>query len=245
MLARNQLVSRLDDTSSDPALTRSAQRLSLVTSELQEQVMRTRMQPVDTAWNKIPRVVRDLAKQCGRQVRVAMEGRDTELDRSVLEAIRDPLTHMVRNAVDHGIEPPEVRRAAGKPEEGVLRLRAYHEAGQVHLEISDDGAGIDPERIAAKALERDLVTPAQLAQLRPQEIIQMIFLSGFSLSKEVTNLSGRGVGMDVVKTRIEGIGGSVDVVSGSLTVVAEPSSLLLMCAGLAGLGVVVLRRKRA
>ena len=213
VLARNQLVSRLEDTSSDPALTRSAQRLSLVTSELQEQVMRTRMQPVDTAWNKIPRVVRDLAKQCGRQVRVAMEGRDTELDRSVLEAIRDPLTHMVRNAVDHGIEPPEVRRAAGKPEEGVLRLRAYHEAGQVHLEISDDGAGIDPERIAAKALERDLVTPAQLAQLRPQEIIQMIFLSGFSLSKEVTNLSGRGVGMDVVKTRIEGIGGSVDVVS--------------------------------
>ena len=115
--------------------------------------MKTRMQPVDSVWSKLPRVVRDLARQCGRQVRLEMEGRDTELDRSVLEAIKDPLTHLVRNAVDHGIEPPEQRIAAGKPAEGMLKLRAYHEAGQVHLEIIDDGAGIDPERIAAKALE--------------------------------------------------------------------------------------------
>ncbi len=216
VLARNQLVSRLDDekdASKDSSLARSAQRLSLVTSELQEQVMKTRMQPVDAVWSKMPRVVRDLAKTCGRQMRLEMEGRETELDRSVLEAIKDPLTHLVRNAVDHGIEPPEVRAAAGKPVEGVLRLRAYHEAGQVHLEIIDDGAGIDPQRIAAKAIERGLVSQAQLATMTPREIMHMIFLPGFSMAAAVTNVSGRGVGMDVVKTRIEGIGGSVDVTS--------------------------------
>lgn len=216
VLARNQLVSRLDDAkdaSKDSSLARSAQRLSLVTSELQEQVMKTRMQPVDSVWSKMPRVVRDLAKTCGRLVRLEMDGRETELDRSVLEAIKDPLTHLVRNAVDHGIEPPEVRKAAGKPVEGVLRLRAYHEAGQVHLEIIDDGAGIDPQRIAAKALERGLISQAQLATMTSREIMHMIFLPGFSTMAAVTNVSGRGVGMDVVKTRIEGIGGSVDISS--------------------------------
>ncbi len=216
VLARNQLVSRLDDerdTAKDSALARSAQRLSLVTSELQEQVMKTRMQPVDAVWSKMPRVVRDLAKQCGRKVRLEMEGRETELDRSVLEAIKDPLTHLVRNAVDHGIETPEERHAAGKPDEGVLRLRAYHEAGQVHLEIIDDGAGINPDRIAAKAIERGLISQAQLPQMTRREILHLIFLPGFSLAAKVTNMSGRGVGMDVVKTRIEGIGGSVDVSS--------------------------------
>ncbi len=216
VLARNQLVSRLDDahdSTKDSSLARSAQRLSLVTSELQEQVMKTRMQPVDAVWSKMPRVVRDLAKQCGRQVRLEMEGRETELDRSVLEAIKDPLTHLVRNAVDHGIESPEERKAAGKNAEGLLRLRAYHEAGQVHLEIIDDGAGIDPARIAAKALERGLVSQVQLSTMTNREIMQLIFLPGFSMAKKITNVSGRGVGMDVVKTRIEGIGGSVDVTS--------------------------------
>jgi two-component system chemotaxis sensor kinase CheA len=216
VLARNQLVSRLHDspgTAEDPLLARSAQRLSVVTGDLQEQVMKTRMQPVDSVWSKLPRVVRDLAKQCGRLVRLEMEGRETELDRSVLEAIRDPLTHLVRNAVDHGIETPEARTAAGKPAEGVLRLRAYHEAGQVHLEIVDDGAGIDPQRIAAKAVERGLVPQAQLSAMSTREIMHMIFLPGFSTMGTVTNVSGRGVGMDVVKTRIEGIGGSVDVSS--------------------------------
>jgi two-component system chemotaxis sensor kinase CheA len=216
VLARNQLVSRLDDTTDttkDSSLARSAQRLSLVTSELQEQVMKTRMQPVDAVWSKMPRVVRDLAKTCGRQVRLEMEGRETELDRSVLEAIKDPLTHLVRNAVDHGIEAPDVRKAAGKPVEGILRLRAYHEAGQVHLEIIDDGAGIDPQKIVAKAIDRGLVSQAQLATMTPREIMHLIFLPGFSLAAKVTNVSGRGVGMDVVKTRIEAIGGSVDVTS--------------------------------
>ncbi|MDQ1292385.1 MAG: two-component system, chemotaxis family, sensor kinase CheA [Actinomycetota bacterium] len=216
VLARNQMVSRLDDgkeSSKDASLARSAQRLSLVTSELQEQIMKTRMQPVDAVWSKMPRVVRDLAKTCGRLVRLDMEGRETELDRSVLEAIKDPLTHLVRNAVDHGIESPEVRKAAGKPTEGQLKLRAYHEAGQVHLEIIDDGAGIDPARITAKAIERGVVTQSQLATMTQREILHLIFLPGFSLAPKVTNVSGRGVGMDVVKTRIEAIGGSVDVVS--------------------------------
>jgi two-component system chemotaxis sensor kinase CheA len=216
VLARNQLVSRLDDekdTGKDSALARSAQRLSLVTSELQEQVMKTRMQPVDAVWAKMPRVVRDLARTCGKQVRLEMEGRETELDRSVLEAIKDPLTHLVRNAVDHGIESTDARIAAGKPAEGVLILRAYHEAGQVHLEISEDGAGIDPQKIAAKALERGLVSQPQLATMSPRDILGLIFLPGFSTAAQVTNVSGRGVGMDVVKTRIEAIGGSVDVTS--------------------------------
>jgi two-component system chemotaxis sensor kinase CheA len=216
VLARNQLVSHLDDssdTSKDSSLARSAQRLSLVTSELQEQVMKTRMQPVDAVWSKMPRVVRDLARTCGRQVRLEMEGRETELDRSVLEAIKDPLTHLVRNAVDHGIEPPEARVAAGKVAEGVLKMRAYHEAGQVHLEISDDGAGINPQIIAAKAIERGLISQSQLTTMTPREILHLIFLPGFSTMTTVTNVSGRGVGMDVVKTRIEGIGGSVDVTS--------------------------------
>jgi two-component system chemotaxis sensor kinase CheA len=210
VLARNQLVSRLDGNG-DTALARSAQRLSLVTSELQEQVMKTRMQPVDAVWRQLPRVVRDLAKQIGRQVRLEMVGRETELDRTILEAIKDPLTHLVRNAIDHGIEAPEVRVAHGKIAEGVLKLRAFHEAGQVHLEIHDDGAGIDPLRVAAKALENGLISQAQLATMSHRDIIQMIFLPGFSTAGQVTNVSGRGVGMDVVKTRIEGIGGSVDV----------------------------------
>jgi two-component system chemotaxis sensor kinase CheA len=212
VLARNQLVSHMEENDNkDTSLTRSAQRLSLVTSELQEQVMKTRMQPVDSVWSKLPRVVRDLARQCGRQVRLEMEGRDTELDRSVLEAIKDPLTHLVRNAVDHGIEPPDVRVANGKPAEGMLKLRAYHEAGQVHLEIIDDGGGINTDRVAQKALEKGLITQAQLSQMTARDISQLIFLPGFSTAGEITNVSGRGVGMDVVKTRIEAIGGSVDV----------------------------------
>ncbi len=212
VLARNQLVSELDDQK-DTALARSAQRLSLVTSELQEQVMKTRMQPVDSVWSKLPRVVRDLSRQLGRTVRLEMDGRDTELDRSVLEAIKDPLTHLVRNAIDHGIEPPEARMAKGKAAEGLLLLRAYHEAGQVHLEIVDDGAGIDPAVISAKALERGLISQPQLERMSAREVIQLIFLPGFSTAGQVTNVSGRGVGMDVVKTRIEAIGGSVDVMS--------------------------------
>ena len=145
--------------------------------------MKTRMQRVDTVWSKMPRLVRDLARTCGKRVRLTMEGRETEIDRAVLEAIKDPLTHLVRNAVDHGIERPQDRVAAGKAAEGVLTLRAYHDAGQVHLEVSDDGAGMDPAKIAAKAVERGLVPPARLAAMTRREILDLIFLPGFSTAR--------------------------------------------------------------
>ena len=137
----------------------TSQRLNLITTELQEGVMKTRMQPIGNVWSRFPRVVRDLAMACGKQVRIEMEGKETELDKTIIEAIKDPLTHLVRNSVDHGIEPPEVRRQRGKPAEGRLFLRAFHEGGQVNIEIADDGAGIEPEQLKRKALERGLITP--------------------------------------------------------------------------------------
>jgi two-component system chemotaxis sensor kinase CheA len=212
VLTRNQIVSFAGGLR-EPTLVRASQRLNLIASELQEGVMKTRMQPIDNVWNKLPRVVRDLAHTCGREVRLEMEGRETELDKTVLEAIKDPLTHLVRNAIDHGIETPEVRVAAGKSREGTLRLRAFHESGQVNIEISDDGAGIRPDKIAAKAVERGLITAVDVARKSEKELMDLIFLPGLSMAKSVSNVSGRGVGMDVVKTNIEGIGGTVDVTS--------------------------------
>lgn len=173
--------------------------------------MKTRMQPIEQVWSKLPRVVRDLGAQCGRQVRLTMTGQDTELDRALLEAIKDPLTHLVRNAVDHGIEPAQDRVAAGKPAEGVLSLLAYHNSGQVVIEVRDDGAGIAADRIAAKAVERGLRTADQVAAMRPNDLLNLIFEAGFSTADTVTNVSGRGVGMDVVKTNIEAIGGTIDI----------------------------------
>ncbi|MDI6911814.1 chemotaxis protein CheA [Nocardioides sp.] len=212
VLTRNQIVRQAGDQD-DLDLTRSAQRLNLIATELQEGVMKTRMQPIDHLWSKLPRVVRDLGAACGKTVSLAMVGRETELDRSLLESVKDPLTHLVRNAVDHGLETPEGRVAAGKPAEGVLTLRAYHEGGQVVVEVCDDGAGIDADRIAEKALASGLRTTAQLAQMSPADILQLIFLPGFSTAQAVTNVSGRGVGMDVVKTNIEAIGGTIEVES--------------------------------
>ena len=212
VLTRNQLLQHAS-TRSDTDLVRTSQRLNLIASELQEGVMKTRMQPIDNVWQKIPRVVRDLSLTCGKQVRVVMEGKETELDRTILEATKDPLTHLVRNAVDHAIETPQERLAAGKQAEGSLLLRAFHEGGQVNIEITDDGKGIDPDVIGAKALERGLVTKEQLGRMSPREITMMIFLPGFSTAVAVTNVSGRGVGMDVVKTNIEKIGGTIDVQS--------------------------------
>jgi two-component system, chemotaxis family, sensor kinase CheA len=212
VLTRNQIVATAA-TQADSAMLRAAQRLNLLVSELQEGVMKTRMQPIDTLWNKLPRMVRDLGVSCGREVRLELEGRETELDKTILEAIKDPLTHLVRNAIDHGIEAPEIRRAAGKPAEGRLLLRAFHEGGQVNIEIIDDGAGIDPERVAAKALRGGVVTPDQLRSMADREIVNLIFVPGFTTVDEVTNVSGRGVGMDVVRTNIEKIGGTVDVTS--------------------------------
>jgi two-component system chemotaxis sensor kinase CheA len=210
VLTRNQLVLGVSDHA-NPVLTRTTQRLNLITSELQESVMKTRMQPIEHLWAKLPRVVRDLSSVLGKQVRLAQVGKETELDRSLLEAVKDPLTHLVRNAVDHGVEPPDVRAANGKDPEGTLTLRAYHEGGHVIVEVSDDGGGIDPDRIATTALDRGLVTRDQLSRMDRRELLALLFRPGFSTAKTVTNVSGRGVGMDVVKTNIEKIGGAVDV----------------------------------
>ncbi len=212
VLTRNQLLRGVSDLA-DPTLSRSTQRLNVITSELQESIMKTRMQPIDHLWSKLPRMVRDLGSQCGRQVRLTMTGQDTELDRALLEAIKDPLTHLVRNSIDHGIEPPGAREATGKPREGVLELRAYHNSGQVVIEVTDDGAGIDPATISAKAVERGLRTPAELAETSDSEILQLVFEPGFSTAAAVTNVSGRGVGMDVVKTNLEAIGGAIELES--------------------------------
>jgi two-component system chemotaxis sensor kinase CheA len=210
VLARNQIL-QLTSSQGSSMFQAAAQRLNLITTELQEGVMKARMQPIGSVWGKFPRIVRDLAVACGKQVRIEMEGEETELDRSIIEAIKDPLTHLVRNAVDHGIEPPDARVAAGKPPEGRLVVRAFHEGGQVNIEIVDDGAGIDPERVLAKALERGFVGPDRAARMSEREILDLIFRPGFSTAERVTNVSGRGVGMDVVRTNIERIGGSVDV----------------------------------
>jgi two-component system chemotaxis sensor kinase CheA len=210
VLTRNQMMRAIGEAA-DPSLARTGQRLNLITSELQESVMKTRMQAIDHLWAKLPRVVRDLSSSCGKQVRLAMEGRETELDRSLLEAVKDPLTHLVRNAVDHGVETVAERLAKGKDAEGTLTLRAYHEGGRVIVEVADDGAGMDPDKIAQAALNRGVISRDQLAHLDRREILALVFRPGFSTAKQVTNVSGRGVGMDVVKTNIERIGGAVDV----------------------------------
>ena len=212
VLARNQVL-QFTTTTKDTTFLRTAQRLNLITTELQEGVMKTRMQPIGNVWNKFPRVVRDLALGCAKQVRMDMDGADTELDKTIIEAIKDPLTHLVRNAVDHGIESPEQRKKAGKPLEGRLSLRAFHEGGQVNIEISDDGTGIDVDRVKRKAVERGTITSDHAARMSDREATNLIFLPGLTTAERVTNVSGRGVGMDVVKTNIEKIGGMVDVQS--------------------------------
>jgi two-component system chemotaxis sensor kinase CheA len=240
VLTRNQIVQYVG-RQTDQDLVRASQRLNLIASELQEGVMKTRMQPIDHIWSKLPRVVRDLGLQCGKNVRLEMEGRETELDKTLLEAVKDPLTHLVRNSVDHGVEASAARTAAGKPAEGVLTLRARHESGQVVVEVADDGAGIDPARVGAKAVERGLLTPDALARMGPTDVLQLIFLPGFSTAAAVTNVSGRGVGMDVVKTNIEAIGGTIEVESvpgqGTCTRLRIPLTLAIVpaltieCAG--------------
>jgi two-component system, chemotaxis family, sensor kinase CheA len=209
VLARNQILQ--GTTSRSGASGGAAQRLNLITSELQEGVMRTRMQPIGVVWNKLPRVVRDLASGVGKQIEIQMEGAETELDKTIIEAIKDPLTHIVRNSCDHGVETPDVRISKGKNATGTILLKAYHEGGHVNIEISDDGAGIDSERIKRKAIEKGLVRAEQAATMSEWEALRLIFLPGFSTAEKVTSISGRGVGMDVVRTNIEKIGGSVDI----------------------------------
>jgi two-component system chemotaxis sensor kinase CheA len=210
VLTRNQIL-QFNAEREDPALNATSQRLNLITTELQEGVMKTRMQPIGMVWSKLPRVVRDMAVALGKQIRLEMDGADTELDRTIIEAIKDPLVHLVRNSCDHGIEPSDVRTSAGKSPQGKLTLRAYHEGGQVNIEIGDDGTGIDVVQVKQKAVEKGLLRPEQAEKLSDREALNLIFQPGFSTAKTVTKVSGRGVGMDVVKSNIEKIGGVVDV----------------------------------
>ncbi|MCC5022449.1 MAG: chemotaxis protein CheA [Candidatus Synoicihabitans palmerolidicus] len=192
-------------------VTAISQRLNQVTSELQEGVMKTRMQPIGNVWGKFPRIVRDIAVDLVKQVRLEMVGAATELDRTIIEAIKDPLTHIIRNSVDHGVESPEVRLASGKAAEAHVLMRAFHEGGQVNIEIIDDGTGIDGDRIRRKVMEKGLITEENAARLNDRERVNLIFLPGFSTAEKITNVSGRSMSMDVVKTNIEKIGGSVDI----------------------------------
>jgi two-component system chemotaxis sensor kinase CheA len=208
VLTRNQV---LQATSTDAGMTLLSRRLDMVTADLREAVMKARLQPISHIFSKMPRIIRDLSQALERRVRLEVEGQDTELDKSLLEAIKDPLTHAVRNALDHGIEPPAVREAAGKSAEGVLRLRAAQEGSHVLIDISDDGAGIDVAKIRQKAIDRGLVKAERAAQLNDRELLQFIFVPGFSTAAAVTNVSGRGVGMDVVRTNVERIGGKVEI----------------------------------
>ena len=212
VLARNQVLQHTT-TREDAGFTATSQRLNLITAELQANVMKTRMQPIGVVWNKFPRVVRDLAHSAGKQIDLEMEGAETELDKTIIEAIKDPLTHIVRNSCDHGIETPEQRAAKGKQARGRLTMRAYHEGGQVNIEIADDGAGIDPQKLKQKAVQKGLVPVDQAERMSEREMHNLIFLPGLSTAEKVTNVSGRGVGMDVVKTNVEKIGGSIDLQS--------------------------------
>ena len=212
VLTRNQLL-QLSRTQENTGFTVPLQRLSHITSDLQEGVMKTRMQPIGIAWNKLPRLVRDLSREMDKKIELIMLGADTELDRQVLELIKDPLTHMVRNSGDHGLEGPAERRAAGKPESGHITLNAYHEGGHIIIEIADDGRGLPVDRIRAKVLANKLATEAELAGMSDAQLQRFIFRAGFSTAAVVTAVSGRGVGMDVVKTNIEKIGGTIDLKS--------------------------------
>lgn len=210
VLTRNQLLELCAHEDGSPYGV-PIQQLSRITAELQSVVMKTRMQAVGSAWGKLPRLVRDVARETEKKIELDMKGADTELDRQLVQALQDPLTHMVRNSADHGIETPEVRRAAGKPEVGVIALNAYHEGGNVIVEITDDGAGIDPARVRQKAIERGLVRREVAEGMSDSQVLRFIFEPGFSTAESVTHLSGRGVGMDVVRSNIERVGGTVEL----------------------------------
>jgi len=236
-LGRNQLL-QLTTSEEESPFAKPVQQLDRVTTDLLEAVMKTRMQPIGNAWTKLPRLVRDLSQSSGKQIELSMHGAETDLDRQILQAIQDPLTHMVRNSADHGIEPAAVRRDAGKPEQGTIRLSAHHEGGHVVIEIADDGAGINASRVRRKAVERGLVK-ADVAEGMPDaQILRYIFEPGFSTAEQVTNVSGRGVGMDVVRSNIETIGGTVELSSqqgrGTTVRIKIPLTLAIISALLVG-----------
>jgi two-component system, chemotaxis family, sensor kinase CheA len=233
VLTRNQLL-ELSRRQSETEFKVPLQRLSHVTAELQESVMKTRMQPIGNAWQKLPRIVRDLSAELGKQIDLEMHGADTELDRQVLDRIKDPLTHMIRNSADHGIEFPQERAAAGKPEKGTIRLTAYHEGGHIIIELADDGRGLNTAKIKAKAIAQGLAGESEIAKMSEAQIHRFIFAPGFSTASEVTSISGRGVGMDVVQNNIDQIGGAIDVKSvsgeGSVFTIKIPLTLAIISA---------------
>ncbi|WP_417494368.1 chemotaxis protein CheW [Maricaulis sp.] len=237
VLTRNQLMQTVRGLE-DEDLKVPLQRLSAVTGELQDGVMKTRMQPIGDAWRKLPRIIRDVSTDLGKKIELVMDGSDTELDRQVLELIKDPLTHMVRNSADHGLEMPADRIKAGKSEKGTITLKAFHEGGHIIISIADDGMGLNTARIGEKALEKGLTTHEELAAMTEQQIHRFIFAPGFSTAAKVTNLSGRGVGMDVVRNNIEQIGGVVDVTStagkGSHFKIKIPLTLAIVSALIVG-----------
>lgn len=233
VLTRNQLLQVLrSQQEAQNEYTAPLQRLSHITSDLQEGIMQTRMQPIGNAWQKLPRIIRDLSIELNKKIDLRMNGEDTELDRQLLELIRDPLTHMVRNSADHGIEMPADRVAAGKPETGTVTLSAFHEAGHIIVEIKDDGKGLDVERIKNKAITNGIISKEQADALDKRQIFQFIFAAGFSTAEQVTAVSGRGVGMDVVRTNIEKMGGSIELDSeqgkGSVFRIKIPLTLAIM-----------------
>jgi two-component system chemotaxis sensor kinase CheA len=240
VLTRNQLLQMVRGKD-DSEFATPLQRLSHITTDLQEGVMKTRMQPIGNAWAKLPRIVRDLSVEMNKKIDLQMIGAETELDRQVLELIKDPLTHMVRNSADHGLESTDDRRKAGKPEVGKIVLNAYHEGGHIIIEIADDGKGLGIDRIRAKALANNLASESEIEQLTDQQVAQFIFRAGFSTAEKVTSVSGRGVGMDVVRTNIEKIGGTIDLQThdgkGTTFTIKIPltlaivSALIVECAG--------------
>lgn len=231
VLNRNQLI-QLDRTIRDNRFTSAIQRLTAITTSLQENVMETRMQPISNAWLKLPRLVRDLAKDLNKKINLVMIGKETELDRQLIESIKDPIMHMVRNSADHGIESPAERKSLGKSEEGTITLKAYHQGGHIVIELSDDGKGLDIKKIKAKALKNKLATAKELDSMTDAQVNQFVFRAGFSTSEIVTSVSGRGVGMDVVKNNIDRIRGTVDLKTiegkGAFFTIKIPLTLAIM-----------------
>ncbi|MGZ3304753.1 MAG: chemotaxis protein CheW [Asticcacaulis sp.] len=239
VLTRNQLL-QISRNREDSAFATPLQRLSTLTGELQDSVMKTRMQPIGAAWKKLPRLVRDLSYELGKKIDLVMDGEGTELDRQVLELIRDPLTHMVRNSADHGLEPTEERVELGKPANGTIKLSAFHEGGYIVIRIADNGRGLNTGRIREKIIEKGLASRTEVEQLSDQQVHRYIFAPGFSTAAKVTNLSGRGVGMDVVRTNIEQIGGQIDLTSvpgqGTTFTIKIPLTLAIVSALIVGAG---------
>ena len=233
VLTRNQLLQMVRGMD-DNEFTVPLQRLSHVTTELQEGLMKTRMQPIGNAWSKLPRIVRDLSHELGKKIDLVMHGAETELDRQVLELIKDPLTHMVRNSADHGLEMPDERAASGKQETGKIILEAFHEGGHIIIKITDDGRGLNSEKIKKKVIENGLASEAELEGMSKQQIQNFIMRAGFSTAEQITNVSGRGVGMDVVRSNIEKIGGTIALTSeegeGSTFTIKIPLTLAIVSA---------------